>query len=37
MFDEKVPRHIRIKAANMLARWRDPCRAEAQALLMSLR
>ncbi len=36
MQDKAAPRHLRIKAARALAKWSDPCRAEAQALLVEL-
>ena len=35
-FDMKTPRHIRVKAARQLARWSEPCRSEALALLVEL-
>jgi hypothetical protein len=35
-YDVAVPWHIRVKAARRLARWSEPCRAEAQELLIEL-
>ena len=35
-FDERTPHHIRVKAARKLAGWSEPCRTEAQTLLVEL-
>lgn len=36
MRDQRVPHHVRTKAARALASWSDLCRAEAQSMLVAL-